>query len=603
MVIFLLAALTAYAACVIASLVRPYWNVRWLLAAAGLLLITLFLALYSAETGELAGLHRFTSDPATIQAALGALAGVMCRIFPRWIVGSGGSETHEGIGKPTPNNWALLVTGSSEAKQGARNGGASPINWWLLIFAVALACVAVAAMFAPYGPAILDRTSAVETPYLKVQFATSAAEKQVTLDIDRNLLSLDRIDTIPQTVRFIQFDCGQAALETGGMANFINQDRDRYQDFVNAGAFRTNSKFYTFVLRIINAQRRDYSEELLKGRVRVAAQKLFRLVSDPEPSRFHENYQAARLEVEDQDRALELDGIGKALPEEERERRQGKDGDPPWCRDDKIDPDEKAINRLVKETRYMYGFVAALLQFTGDTEGVIFVMSLAKRIPRLDKDINVNDALAAALYLGGRDLAQATSLFELALISVQSNERRVQGFQAQGDTDNDIREKLLVRYDRASFLLKLELAYLWAQDALRPRQDARSLDGTRLETAQNYVERAYERLLKSNAPQYNCLDYGGELYIKDAYAYVMLATLARNLQVHKEPVDQAKLHKAENILEDARGQVREIQLLIAEAKKRLQHENIPLPCMAELEARSWDRRISNHLKLAQALER
>jgi hypothetical protein len=588
----------------------------------GLLLVALFFVffvVYSAES------ESWPTAPQTVQAMLGALAGAMCRLLREWTAGGGNSKGQQGNGitEATPSNSWLVISGTSEGQQATQSATASPNNWWLmvrreqptqeattnpnnwwlLIFAGALASVVLLALLAPYAPTMLDRATDFKTPYLEVQLATSAAETQLVLDIDRDLVPVEMIEKVPRGVRFLQYDCGQALIEAMGRGDVNFSQGESYKDFVNADAFLTRSDFSKFARRAVNVRRRVDNDEVVKARLRVVANKLLRLVSDP-PESFHPNYQEALSEVTKQDTLLAQQyQVGNDLPPEDMQYQNEVQ---PWCRDDKADPNkEETVKSLVK-TRFILGFVAALLHTIGDTEGVIFMYSLAKKNPGLEMDINVNDRLGAALYIGGRDLSQVTSLFNIALSTVKSNEKTVNDLKALSRTDIDSRiiEALQTRYNRARLILTLQLAYLWAQETLRPPEDPWSTS-SRLATAQIYVDDAYRRFRedKDKMPTYACNDDGMGLVIKDAYAYVMLAALARDLRVYKTPVDKIKLHHLMIILEDAKAEAGKIKDEISDAKKKARVKDVALPCMLESEAIAWGKRTTNHLELAKALAR
>jgi hypothetical protein len=590
------------------------------------LLFALGVTLYALESGpsELEFFNkarRVASAPETVQALLGAVAGMVCRAFPRWsdIIGAPESRSPNDGAPPKPTD------GTAHHQHGLRGGGPSDApnppdgtakaelnKWPLLLFAGALSSIVLSALVAPYASTLLERTSDVETPIAKVKFATSTAEKQLIPNVERDIVSFDRFEDFPRSLRFVQYDCGQRALESGGMASFRDNPKTKgeYENFQNAVAFRR--QWIPYVNYIVNAQRKGYSIEILKGQVRFLTEKFVRLVSDRD--QFSDNYKAILSERDRQVGVLQAEGVDGTLTPEEQ-KRQNDDPDPKWC-----DPPqqkeikEEDVKKLVNNTRYVHGFVAALLGFTGNTEENIWIWRLAKGIHGLDKDINVNNGLANALYLGRRDFGEIFAVRAIALESIKSQTDFAQGFKpcdpkASVDQclDNQIKEQLIKRYDRARFGAQLRFAYWWAQKGLSSQEDTWPPEDVPWQTAQNYAEHAYQTLqAKGKTPQekgppwFKCTDDGEDLNIKDTYAYIKLAFEAYKLQVHKIQPRQTQVLESREILEDARASVLDTLRLLQAS--RLPGEVAP-SCLIEAEAKAWVKRISSHLKLAEAMLR
>jgi hypothetical protein len=516
--------------------------------------------------------RRISSMPETADALLGVLAGVMCRAFPGWTTIFDGREA------------------------------AAAVKWPLLFFAGALSSVVLAALVVPYVSALLDRASGVETPYLKLQFATSTADRQLAQSLPRNVLNPDRFEDFPRSLRFIQYDCGQAALEVGG----INELRDnfvvRYQDFQNGIAFR--NKLIPYFNLIANAERRGYNVEMLKARVRPLAEKFSRLVADPEASTFKDDYEAVWPWLERWSREggfKEVDD--KPTPEEAQRQKEAQrhpeQSDPHWCEPEKH-VNAYAVKRLIKNTRFVHGAVAALFDYVDNTEGSILMMSLAKAI--LDKDINVNGGLAAALYIGGRDLPEILSLVEAEIDSVENQRSTVVTFGKTGNwgEDMEIRTTLLKRYDRAREILRQRQALLWAQMGLQSPEDVSPQEEVPWGKAIKYVEEAYRTHRDQGfASRFQCTDDGDNFTIMDTYAFVKLAFEAHNRQVHRMQPDQKHVREARTVLEDARATLLHTQQQVDEARRR----GVPASsCLVPTEIKRWMKRISTHLKLAEAMQ-
>jgi hypothetical protein len=190
MVIFILAAISSYllftrrtASEVIepprAMTSEPIWNwrgdrVRRRAAAAVLSALAATLYASLAAPSEYGIFFEFqnavrciASAPETTDALLGALAGLMCSALPPWRTIISGQGAHHDTKTPTAESEKSdSGTPSAELSMGP-----------LLLFAAALASVILAAILAPYTSTLLDRISGVDTPYVKVQFASREATR------------------------------------------------------------------------------------------------------------------------------------------------------------------------------------------------------------------------------------------------------------------------------------------------------------------------------------------------------------------------------------------------------------------------------------------
>src|SRR5262245_3436989 len=85
-------------------------------------------------------------------------------------------------------------------------------------------------------------------------------QRQLVLSVERDLVSYDKLEEFPRSLRFITYDCGQAALEAKGMENFRKnglekfQKKVKYETFQNALAFRT--KLLPYINSVVDAQRK-----------------------------------------------------------------------------------------------------------------------------------------------------------------------------------------------------------------------------------------------------------------------------------------------------------------------------------------------------------
>jgi hypothetical protein len=79
----------------------------------------------------------------------------------------------------------------------------------------------------------------------------------------------------------------------------------------------------------------------------------------------------------------ENDTLEEARRKEAVKRGPIENRDPHWCEPEKDDVKAEAVKMLIKNTRFVHGFVAALFDYVDNTEGSIRMMSLAKAIPHL----------------------------------------------------------------------------------------------------------------------------------------------------------------------------------------------------------------------------
>jgi hypothetical protein len=584
---------------------REQWQ-TWLVFSS-LVLIAIFSTL-TAKTGDawayavLLTIRRIASMPEMTYGVLGVVAGLMCGNFPEWM---NYSRTH-GIGP-----------GHEESNTGKP---ASAI-WPVIIFGGALSGVVLAALLAPYEQTALSRLSGVETPYLKVQFAISPAEKQLILNVERDLNNLDILQQFPQSLRFIQYDCATAALDA--KVSGANMPMDRFvKESEKSRVFRAGLAFrkslIPYVNRVVSAQRQGYNLPALKGRVRNVAEKFALLAAsgdlktDYQAAMFDINYHEAMFEVQRQYQLFKNEGVGSdALPEEED--RTNTDPDPKYCLHS--DEDIKYIRQAAQERpRYIHGFAAALFFFIGDVGAGNAMISGAFGLNEKTDDINLIVGRSDALYTGGQDFSAVLPIAEKELEIIEERIGKIERVKVWSDNEilvdpmrkyeNEIRSDLAKRYSRARFAVRRRLAYLWAQHGLASEEDLLPRRDVRWSSAQKYADEAYESLLDKSkrAPQFKCIDDDWDLRTKDTYAFVKLAYQAYNLRTQRIPPDEFEVRQARKILEDALAEAREERRRFEEARSPTGAARGELSCFTQEETRAWVKRISNHLKLADALQ-
>jgi hypothetical protein len=472
-------------------------------------------------------------------------------------------------------------------------------NWLLLFFGIALSGIVLAALVVQYAD-LLYRVTGVETPYAKIQFATSATDRQLNPNIDRDQNNVDRFEDLPRSLRFIQYDCGKAAFDAGGMAQY--KQKQEYKLYTNGFALR--DKLILYVNRIVNAQRKGGNIEILKGQVKQTAEKFERLVSDPVEAHFHQNYEAAWAEVRRQEDVFDAERVSSKLPREEEERRL-REPDPDYCKGTDAEVNEDNTKRLVEEIRLVHSFVASLFHFTDNIEGAIGMLTSAYRTRLGSGDINAIGGLADALYAGGRDLREVLSLEERDLEIVEKNvgQMKRSGMRSQSKDDVKIYADLVKRYDRARFIVRLRLAYLYAQHGLGWQEDIVPQPDLRWWSAQTYADDAYEKLLDKSKrpPRFRCTDDAQDLAIKDTYAFVKLAFQAYNLKTQRITPDQSQVKEARGVLEDALAEAREKHSLLLAAEPAMRNGGAAPWCLVAEQTKGWVKRILTHLKLADTL--
>jgi hypothetical protein len=590
MSIFLLAAAIAF---VLGYLEPPRGLVRssslkfavWLLIAVvltGLLLE----ALVALESGSLAHPHydrvrAIALAPETAQAMLGFLAGAICRKFPPWPT------------RAEPAAWPRDV---------------QPDGWRLPTSLAVLGGLALLAVFAPGGSALVDRLTGLQAGVINIQLAATASDRQLAISVDRDIATLDTIEDMPRSLRFLQYDCAYA-----GLAERFDDPGERARwtgvelNLTKGIRFRRNSDFTKFVRLVISAKhqintnktRADLTTEIaiLKAHARAVAEKLFRLIETAEPTE-PDHYNSAYTDA--------LDERGRQAAAVQAEVREATDAlsetdqkiqlnDPDWCGKTDDNPGAAEMRSVVRDTRAFYGLVAGLESFAGNNEREILLYSLARSRPTLVKDINVNEGLAGSLYYGGRPIGEVVPFVQLALDSLRHEAEVVERArhtvtaadykETDKTKDVDKVEKLTARYERGRVNLQRQLAYLWALESLRPQENVTPYENVPLATAEDYAREAYQRSQSAKALRVFCVDDDGTLYDEDTYALVLLAIQANNLRIGAA-LDKEAVRKAQWLLDDARARLPG-------------HSD---SCVSE-RAPAWERRIYSHLRLAESLRK
>ena len=564
--------------------------------------------------------RRIASMPETVHAVLGVVAGLMCGNFTRWMTytrsfgatsSAGGLQQQVLPGMNQPQAEASTAQGTSE-------------TWPMIIFAAALASVVIAALMAPYASSTLSRVSGLETPYVKVQFAISPspAERQQILNVERDLNNIDTLEAFPRSLRFIQYDCAQAALDANmGITEFRLKQPGKYREFTAGLAFRLS--VIPYVNRIVNAKRKGYNLVVLKTRARQVAEKFALLATNGD---FEKNYLAAMFEVDRQEQMFRDEDVrsDRALKELDRKRR---DPDPDYCLPsyeqidlafDRFNLDNASTVRMVvqKRPRLILGFAAALFSFEGNVDAANAMFTGIFRLDQSTNDTNTIASFADALYVGGDDLREVLAKEEDDLRLIENRLRQVEAakFWTQNEvkadptgareTDNKAHNDLVDRNNRARFIIRLRLAYIWAQHGLAPEADLLPQRDLHWSSAQQYADDAYESFLgKSWRPRrFPCIDDDSDLGIKDTYAFVKLAYQAYNLKTLRKPPDESQVRPARAILEDALAEAREEHRRLVEARLSMAQGGAAPSCLTEVETKAWVKRISSHLKLAEALQ-
>src|SRR5262249_52313989 len=145
--------------------------------------------------------------------------------------------------------------------------------------------------------------------------------------------------------------------------------------------------------------------------------------------------------------------------------------------------------------------------------------------------------------------------------------------------DKEIRAKLIERYDRGRLSLKREMAFFFAQE------------GERWSSAQQYASENYQALKQGLSTSYGCIDTFVKAEVADIYAFVRLASLAHNVEAYGEAPDVREVRDMRSILIDARTQLKETG------------SDTTGLCFNKERGDLWYRRLSDHIKLADAMLR
>ena len=474
----------------------------------------------------------------------------------------------------------------------------------MIIFGIALSFVLLAALLGPYEQSALSRLSGLETPYLKVQFAIppSLTDKQQLVNITRNLNIYSTLEAFPRRFRFIQYDCAQAALDAGMAITEFTSKPEKYREFTAGLAFQYS--LLPYVNQLLNAEKKGYNRVVLKARARQVAEKFAFLAT---PGDFERNYRAVMSEAERQWQLFKDEGVGEEAAPVELQR-QLIDPDPDYCRPsrdeislalDRLNMDNVRNVRMVlqKRPRLILDPATLLFQFEGDTGAANAMRTEIYNLKQNTDDINSFSGYVDALYLEGGDL---TEVIEVTRNMLQVNESRLQKLERakvwtekevesvpSRETDNKARSDLVRRYKRA------------AQLSLEAEGDLLLERDLQWSTAQIYADDIYKALLdrsKEDPPRFAGIDDDQDLTIKDVYAFVKLAYQAYNLRTQRIPPEEFQVRQARSVLEEALAEAREERRRLEQARG-----GPPPSCFTEIETAAWVKRISSHLKLAEAL--
>jgi hypothetical protein len=320
-------------------------------------------------------------------------------------------------------------------------------------------------------------------------------------------------------------------------------------------------------------------------------------------------------EVERQTQLFTKEGVGADLPGEEQLRRSN-DPDPKYCDDDiKLASDVRNVWMVVqKRPRPILGIAATLFHFEGDTGAANAIRNQIFNLNRATDDINAKGAHTSAQYIEGDDLSEVIRQRQADLQEVESrlgkaerarvwSETEIQKDSLR-ETDNKARSDLVRRYNRARFLDRLRLAYLWAQHGLAAEGDLLPERDLHWASAQEYADDSYEALLdrSKSPPRFICMDDELDLQIKDTYAFVKLAYQAYNLKTRRIAPDEFEVRRTRAILEDALAEAREQHRRLLEARPSMARGEAAPSCFAVEATTAWIRRILGHLRLADALQ-
>src|SRR5439155_6534758 len=128
----------------------------------------------------------------------------------------------------------------------------------------------------PYAPVLVGRVTGVKTPYAEIQLAgpgLAAGEAQFLLEIQRDLTSVEVLDDLVHGGRFLDLDCYQRAIESGGLKSLSSQDK---QVFILAHAFLVN--LWPVFSMIQDGRRKGYDSDALKSELKPMAQAFLRLL-------------------------------------------------------------------------------------------------------------------------------------------------------------------------------------------------------------------------------------------------------------------------------------------------------------------------------------
>jgi hypothetical protein len=352
-----------------------------------------------------------------------------------------------------------------------------------------------------------------------------------------------------------------------------------------------------FVAAILAAQRKGYDTDNLKMRARAVADKFFPLIVTPSLGELE--YADAISEINRQTQEIvRLTNLPTPIVD------VGNQDELKWCRDDKMSTElsREQLHDLILNTRYVHGIVAGLFEYVDNIDAAIKIFTKAIEIENIENDMNVTSGLAELRYRGrnitdkldDKRFSEISNLLNKALLRAEFESKKVTEFQVNGGTglDATIRTRLIERYKRAVLFIKLEIALFLAQE------------GEQWSTANEYADEIY-RGLQPNVIQLECIDSYGKVDIMDTYAFVKLASQAYNVQTYDERPDVMEVRRLRSILMDAKAQLKQLSNRLAQAadqRNSAPGKNASVSCFADEERNDlWNRRVSGHIRLADAL--
>ena len=440
------------------------------------------------------------TGPTLAQLLLGGIAGVILRAFLRKRLPYQVSEPITRSIQQTTANVPVdpqEPTGARHETRAATEIDAArfsqlrkpPVTLLVTLFALSLGAV-----IAPSLPGLTGRLVGIKTSFRELQLSTPRSDDQLLIDIQRDLITAERLDYLTTEGRYIKLDCYVDALKKGGVSKLLSEN-----DFLSAQRF--NASVWYLFYQTQRSIREGYDADELRRALSPVGDALFQILLEINTAHvqteqgfdikkmeklvdiFARRVRARRAELASNDPSHFESITRKYLygiygPDETSKPPECGLTNPPnnkWS----VDKDARQISKATMEViakiaskkngaspavMYLYMIAGDLLLFTGNIDGAIRVLHWGHDY--FADDVNMNSELGQALYLGDHPFSEVFPGFDKAIEGVESWKNLVKSSLVGGqgsESDKEVHRVIEARVKRAALTTRMRLAYLCAQ--------------------------------------------------------------------------------------------------------------------------------------------